>query len=391
VLVGLLFGVGLQVVFHRIFTGNAVVQRPAANGAFTWPLRLARRANVLLIGVDVTINAQRQVVPTARADTLMLVTFDPTRQHVGLLSVPRDIRMTIPELGETKINATYAFGGPGLTIRAVEDLLGVPVHYYVKLGPQSFARIIDALGGIEIDVEKDMQYTDTWAGLYINLKQGLQLLSGEQAMHYIRWRSDEQGDLGRVQRQQKVLLAVLKKLHSRNARVHAPKLLAAFAKRTETNLNLSELMTLGLFATELGFDDIHTATVPGEVGLVYVEPDLARTRPIVTEMFLGIAPAMLEQTSVEVLNGSDVPGLARQTALRLERLGFRIVRVENAPQPAQTTTIIRRSGRPEVAQALVDLLGAAVTRQAGDGPDFTIVVARDIALIYPVRAAAARN
>lgn len=386
VLAGLLVGLGLFVASHRVFTGDAVVARPAMPRAFAWPLRVARRVNVLIIGVDETINERREVLPVARADTLMLVTFDPVRQRVGLLSVPRDVRVVFAGLGETKINGTYAFGGPVATIQAVENLLGVPVHYYVKLGPQSFARIIDAIGGVEIDVEKDMKYTDTWANLYIDLKQGRQVLAGEQAMHYVRWRNDLESDIGRVHRQQKVLLAVLQKLKSPATMVYAPRLLTAFVQNTQTNLNLSELITLGLFTTPLGPQTVHTATVPGEVGLVYVEPDYVATQQIVTRMFLGIDPGLPLQTAVEVLNGSDIPGLARQTAMRLERLGFRIVRIDNAPQPARITTVIVRAARPDVAQALVDLLGNAVmAREEGAGPDITIVVARDTGALHPLR------
>lgn len=384
-LAGLLVGVGLFVASHHVFTGNAVVARPKTR-AFAWPLRLVRRVNVLIIGVDVTLNERREILPVARADTLMLVTFDPARQRVGVLSVPRDVRMAYAGLNETKINATYTIGGPVATIQAVENLLGVPVHHYVKLGPQSFARIIDAIGGVEIDVEKNMTYTDTWANLYIDLKQGRQVLSGEQAMHYVRWRSDLESDIGRVHRQQKVLLAVLQKLKSPATLVYTPRLLATFVRNTQTNLTLGELISLGLFTTPLGLGTVHTATVPGEVGLVYVEPDLAATQQIVTAMFLGIDPAMPGQTAIEVLNGSDIPGLARQTALRLERLGFRIVRIDNAARPVPATTIIVRSARPEVVQALADLLGnAVIDREVGTGPDITIVVARDLGAFYPLR------
>ena len=76
----------------------------------------------------------------------------------------------------------------------VQDLLGVPVHFYVKLGPESFARFIDAIGGIELDVEKDMKYTDRWAGLFIDLKKGRQHLNGRQAMGYVRFRHDALAD-----------------------------------------------------------------------------------------------------------------------------------------------------------------------------------------------------
>jgi len=395
VMLGTAAGVMLYAVTHSgTFTGSAVVRRPAGSARpFGWPLRMEHRVNVLLIGVDVTINERRQIEPYARSDTLMLVSFDPARRRINALSIPRDTYTTIPRLGAEKINAAYAAGGPNLAIRAVEDLLGVPVHYYVKLGPSSFARIIDALGGIEIDVEKDMKYTDTWAGLHIDLKKGRQMLTGEQAMGYVRFRNDLEGDIGRVRRQQQVLLTILQKLKTPGTILSAPRLLQAFMQNTQTNLSAEELLTLGLFTRGLGAADIHTATPPAEVGPSYVFLYDEPLREMVAEMFLGIDPDALSSTTVEVLNGSGVPGLARETASRLERLGVRIVRVETAPRLAATTTVIDRAGRPEVARALAEVLGQKpVTHEPGEGADITIVVARDLVAFFPpVRVSQHKN
>lgn len=390
-LLGLMLGAGLYVFTHaEVFTGSDVVERPeAGTSSFTWPLRLTHRVNLLLIGVDVTLNTRRQVVPISRSDTLMVISFDPDRDRISALSIPRDVQATIPGVGLNKINGAYAFGGPSLTIRTVEDLLGIPVHYYVKLGPASFARIIDAIGGIDIDVEKDMKYTDRWAGLYIDLKQGRQLLDGEHAMHYIRFRHDLQGDLGRVHRQQKVLLAVFQKLKSPATVLAAPQLLRAFVENTQTNLTMTELITLGWFALRLEVADVQVATLPGQVGPVYVIPDMAKGRQLITQLFFGVDPDMLASTTIEILNGSGVPGLGRQTAERLQRLGLHIVRVDTAPTRVAQTTVIDRAGRPEVARLVAEILGRKpVTREPGAGADITVLVARDLASAHRAIAAA---
>src|SRR5438876_11255150 len=128
------------------FTGSAIVSRPSGTARpFAWPFRLTGRANILLIGVDVTINERHQVLPVARSDTLMLVSFDPQRARGNVLSIPRDTFTVIPRRGPDRINAAYAAGGPRLTIRPVEGLLGVPVRHDVRLGPASFGQIIDAI------------------------------------------------------------------------------------------------------------------------------------------------------------------------------------------------------------------------------------------------------
>src|SRR3989304_3300791 len=154
---------------------------------------------------------RRQILPIARADSLLLASFDPATDKINALSIPRDTRAAIPGVGVTKINAAYAFGGPGLTIRTVEDLLGVKVDFYIKLGPKSFAKLVDAIGGVEIDVEKDMKYTDNWAGLRINLKKGRQGLYGTQAGGDIRFRHHALGAIGRGGRRPKTLMALFPK------------------------------------------------------------------------------------------------------------------------------------------------------------------------------------
>lgn len=380
---GLGIGMGLYVFSHAgIFARQepVVTPPPASRPSFSWPFVLTHRVNILLIGVDVTLNNRRQIVNMSRADTLMLISVDPERHRISVLSVPRDTRAFVPGVGDTKINASYAFGGPELTIKSVEGLLGVPVHYYVKLGPESFARIIDAIGGVEVDVEKDMKYTDTWAGLRIDLKKGRQHLSGDQAMQYVRFRHDAIGDIGRVERQQKVLMALYAKLRTPATILAAPTLLRTVAEHTHTNLTMTDMITLGMFAARLDSSDVKVATLPGTFSRLYWEPDRVRLTQLLTELFYGVDPQMLAATGIEVLNGSGIPGLARQTAQRLERLGFRIVRVDTAPALLDATIIIDRAGRPEVTRLLVEILGRSViTREAGAGADITIVVAKDLA------------
>lgn len=381
VILGFFAGSALYVFTHAdVYTGSEVVDRPASADPFSLPLRLTHRVNVLLIGVDVTLNNRRQVVNVSRADTLMLVSFDPVRNRVSGLSIPRDTRAAIPGVGVSKINASYAFGGPGLTIQTVQDLLGVPVHFYVKLGPESFARFIDAIGGIELDVEKDMKYTDRWAGLFIDLKKGRQHLTGRQAMGYVRFRHDAMADIARVERQQKMLFALFDKLKSPATMVHAPQLLHAVVENTQTNMTVRELISLGVFVSRLERSDFSFMTLPGTIGATYWVPDDTRVRLALTQMFYGVTPEALAATSVEVLNGSGIPGLARLTAQRLGRLGFKIVRVDNAPGLVSTTTIIDRTGRTEVAEFLAELLGSKlVTRQPGGTTDITVMVAKDLA------------
>jgi LCP family protein required for cell wall assembly len=357
--------------------GEPSARRPQAR-LFAWPLRLVDRVNILVIGVDVTLDNRRRVVNISRADTLVLISVDPGRRRIAAVSIPRDTRAQIPGIGETKINASYAYGGPRLTIRTVEQLLAVKAHYYVKLGPQSFTQLIDAIGGLEVDVEKDMRYTDTWAGYAIDLKKGLQKLNGAQVTGYIRFRHDELGDIGRVERQRKVMNTLVRQLRQPSSVLHGPGLLRAFAQNTETDLSPVELMTLGLFAVR-SQATMQEYTLPGNFAPLYWEPDFTKIRPLVADQFYGISEHELATTLVEVRNASGIPGLARQAAGRLQEVGFRNVRVVTTPASAEVTTVISRRASPNAARLAATALGRAVLRQAPGTPGaaITVLIARD--------------
>jgi LCP family protein required for cell wall assembly len=368
-------------------TGD-MAARQQRTEAFGWPMRLNDRVNVLLMGVDVTLDNKRRVLSVARADTLALITFDPDRGQIAVLSIPRDTQATIPGFGETKINAAYAYGGPRLTIRTVEALLGVKVHFYIKLGPESFGRIIDAIGGVEVDVEKDMKYTDSWAGYRIDLKKGRQWLNGEQATGYIRYRHDAQGDIGRVERQHKLLMSLVRQLRRPSTVMAAPKLLRVVAENTQTSLTPAEMMTLGFFALRTKDAPLRMHTLPGTFAPLYWEPDVPKVRALVADLFYGVAPEDLTGTPIEVLNASGIPGLGRRVADRVATLGFRTVRLGTSTVTVEVTTIIDRTGRPGVARMLAAAIGKVTIKQEppSDGASITILVARDAARVVSVPA-----
>ena len=298
-----------------------------------------------------------------------------------MLSVPRDTRAQIPGHGETKVNAAFAYGGPALTIRTVERLIDVKIDAYVKLGPESFAKFIDAIGGIDIDVEKDMKYTDSWAGFSINLKKGFQHLDGQQATGYIRFRHDELGDIGRVDRQRKVLVALLTKLKEPSTILAAPQLLQAFAQHTTTNLTSYELMALGIFALRTRDRPMEMQTLPGTFAPEYWEPNPPKARALVADMFYNVTLDELAAVSVEVLNASGNVAVGQRVAARISALGFRSVKVRTAATPVEITTIVDRTGRKGLGKMVAVALGRAVVKreQTVGRPSITVLVARDAA------------
>jgi len=163
-----------------------------------------------------------------------------------------------------KINSAFAYGKQDLAMKTVSRFLGVNIEKYVVLNPKGFANLVDSLGGIRIYVEKDMNYRDNWGHINIHLKKGLQKLNGKEAHDYIRFRHDAMADIGRVERQQKMLKRIMEKISSPMGMIRAPLVLSALKEAVETNISENEVMRIGNFIRMLNSKDISIETLPGK-------------------------------------------------------------------------------------------------------------------------------
>ncbi|MDP3057846.1 MAG: LCP family protein, partial [bacterium] len=168
------------------------------------------KINVLVLGADAGL-LPGGIKAATRTDTIMVVSYDQVTKVVNVLSLPRDSRVIIPgKANLDKITHAHVYGGVALSIKTVELLLDIPIHYYIRGDSSGFRQVVDAIGGVEYEVEADMFYEDPYQDLYINLKKGLQLLNGSKAEQYVRYRNDS--DIYRIARQQKFLVATFKTL-----------------------------------------------------------------------------------------------------------------------------------------------------------------------------------
>ncbi len=143
-----------------------------------------------------------------RTDTIMLLHVPDSGGPTALISLPRDSYVPIPDHGKNKLNAAFAFGGPKLLTRTIENVTGLRIDAYVEIGFGGFVSVIDSVGGIEMCLPKAMKDHDA----HINLPAGCQELDGPKALGYVRARkSDPKGDLGRVERQREMVGAVARK------------------------------------------------------------------------------------------------------------------------------------------------------------------------------------
>jgi LCP family protein required for cell wall assembly len=312
----------------------------------------------------------------SRTDTLIAATFDPESLRVYLLSVPRDTRATIPGHGTTKINGAHAWGGQPLTTRTTENLLGVRFPYYIEITERGLVRLIDAVGGVNIHIDKDLNYDDNWDGLHIHLQKGYRRLGGKAAVEFARFRHDALGDIGRIKRQQEVMNALLDELRRPRIAMRVNRILSVFHEDIQTNLTEEQLITLALFGGRLPPGGLVRETLPGRFGSEDWLPDPARDRDVVTRMFYGVDARTLAGTSVQVITDPASRDAAADAVARLAALGMRIVGVRTAASPGSTTVVIHR-GDPRVAGIVAALLGAAQVTEGNrtDGPDLTIQLA----------------
>ncbi|MBR4642782.1 MAG: LCP family protein [Selenomonadaceae bacterium] len=260
---------------------------------------------IMLMGID------ERKDDVGRSDTLMILNL--SKDEASLLTIPRDTLVYIDRHGYQKINAAYAYGGAKLTRETVEDFLGIDVDYYVTINKSRFAEVIDAMGGVDIYVERDMHYEDPWdddGGLYIDLKQGLQHLDGQTAIEFVRYR-DSEGDVGRVRRQQAFMRACADKLSEPSMLIKLPELLGVAVNAIETDLNSGEMLeAAGSLKSAEAAGNIKTGTVPGWLqyidGVSYLIPNAERLGKVMKKnLGFEVDKKHFEKLSYEYTPGND--------------------------------------------------------------------------------------
>ena len=228
---GIAVGWGLSGPLPQL-TGGAIaalLHGPHSLGALVNPFSLGDR-RILVMGTD-----------KVAGNTDVMFTVQIKNGKTELTQVPRDTFVETPQYGVLKANALYNYGGFDLVKQELTNLLHVPVDRYVRVDLQAVKRLGDALGGVEVNVPKRMVYTDRSQNLYIDLYPGPQLLKGEQLEGFLRFRHDELGDLGRMERQKLVLAQVFKKLGQPTTLATLPMLLKIAGDDVKTDLSALEM------------------------------------------------------------------------------------------------------------------------------------------------------
>ncbi|MEI7027018.1 LCP family protein [Paenibacillus sp. y28] len=218
------------------------------------------RVNILLMGGD-SRGVSKNDAP--RSDSMLIASIDPVTKKSYLFSILRDTYVSIPGKGQDRINTALAYGGPKLAMQTISDFIGEPIQYYVYTDFKGFIALIDAIGGVDFEVEKDMKYYDSEEPEYaINLKKGYQHLDGKQALQYVRFRHDALSDFNRTGRQRDFLQAVATKLQSSTSLVKLPSILSSIDPYIETNLSISQMLKLGTLAYDVKTEGMVSVQLP---------------------------------------------------------------------------------------------------------------------------------
>ncbi len=285
-------------------TGEAAEQEQDPNIIIPFLLsqrQLTEPVNILLLGID---EREGESGPW-RTDTMILVSIDPVNNTAAMLSIPRDLWTTIPGFGESRINTAhytgdlrnYPGGGPALAKRTVWYALGVPVHYYIRINFTGFEQIVDAIGGLTVDVPEaiyDTKYPTADYGVKtIHIPAGVQDMDGPTALKYARTRHGA-SDFARMGRQQQLLLAARDKVISLDIPlVRIPVVLDLVGSSVATDLTLEDMYLLADAARKVDRDDIRNGVIDSSMTTTVVTPqgwmvevaDWDQVRALVNDLF----------------------------------------------------------------------------------------------------------
>ena len=235
--------------------------------------------NILILGVDSGDEGM------LNADTILVLSFSNDTGKSRLISIPRDTLVTA-DSASGRIGTFYGWGGASLMVRHVSALLGISIHQYIVVDMNTFADLIDVLGGVDIYVEENMDYEDPEAGLEIHLAQGYQHLDGYEAQKYLRFRGERLGDVGRVQRQQKFIKSLYTKILQLETIPKLPAIADIFKNRMETSAEIFDSAHLANVLRKMSSDPPVTVMLPGaENSEGAFEADIDGIDKMIAELF----------------------------------------------------------------------------------------------------------
>ena len=351
-------------------------------------------------------------------DTIILARLRQSDRKLAMVSIPRDLLVTIPGVGQKKINEAYTTGfnnekdknkkaeaGAKMTSQVVEKLSGVPIHYYISIDFEGFKDLVDILGGVTVDVEQDIYdpfypkdsftkdgtYIKTDAYTTFSLKKGRQTMNGETALKYARSR-ETTSDFDRAKRQQKLLVAIRDKALTVGILANPKKvtdIFSSLSSHIRTNLTLSEIKKLiealkgvdkNTIVNKVIDNGQSGLLVSSSVGFYHLVPrtgNFAEIQKFIEDVFTESSALSLSQVEVEVYNGTSKTGLAGEIAKKLESEGLTVTKIETDEKGSDSTIVYDASGNPTALAKIIKYFPSAKVEKYSQPGVIKIVIGKD--------------
>ena len=370
---------------------------------------VSKPVNILLLGIKTNISDVKTSNGSERkktgydaevdsldglSDTIMLLRFDPQTKRTIFLGIPRDTKIERTGVGTEKINAVDRESGPAAAAKEVSKVLGgVAIDRYIRVNNLGVAKLVDELGGVTVTVPKDIKYQDDSQHFYVNLKAGKQHLDGMKLLGLLRYRHDANGDIGRMQRQQMVVKALLEQSLNPMTITRIPQLFTVIQNQVDTNLTVEELLALGGFSMQNGKSKMQMLMMPGDYngdgkhGTSYWLPNEKGIQNMMARYFdhgtISLEQPRAETLRINIQDTSHFPDATARLVKRLNKAGYQNVNIDanlKIKEDLPTTQFIAQKGNPEVAEGLSSLLGFGEVKVDSSGnlySDVTIKLGRD--------------
>ena len=346
------------------------------------------RVNILVMGIDYHDWRAGQGAP--RTDTMILFSIDPQTLTASMLSLPRDLWVNVPGFGFAKINAAYQYGednrlpggGPALAAKTVEEFLGLDVHYYAKIDFGAFIEFVDIIGGVKLDVPEPVKIDIVSTDSPFTIQPGRYTLDGEYTLGYARSRSTGGGDTERSERQQQIVMAMLRQVlrpfNLTKITTNAFDIYNQLSYGVQTNMSFEEIFKMGMLVLDLDSDNIRGGVIQPPNQVVFAKHAVFGDilKPITTEIrilrddlfgavtstaesILGksVQELMLQEgATVSILNGSQTSGLAAATTEFLQPYGINVIESGTADGLENVSKLYLYTDQVYTAQFLMQAL-----------------------------------
>lgn len=360
---------------------------------------------VLILGISEDISV-------ALTDTIMVASYNPRTQNAVLLSIPRDTFVGDSRYNANsydKINALYQTGGAEATLEAVNEITGLDIKYYVVISNNALVDLVNEIGGVEFDVPIDMKYDSKKQGLHIDLKKGMQTLTGEQAEGLVRFRHNNDGtsypseygdnDYGRMKTQREFIKAVAKQTLKVKNITKIGNLIDVVKRNVTTNIsNWNDIKDYIPYAVEFNMENLRNEALPGvstripaNTGLWFFDHDETKTKELIEELYFEENDIQDDTTSttqnkessnikIEILNGSGDSTLLTKATDKLKQEGYTVYKTGTTSSTSKTTIVNKNNLESSSLSTIKQLLNVGIISDSSissTSVDVTIVLGRD--------------